>query len=353
MTADTDNCGKNVPNPLVGKTRAYKYGTRGSTKDPRKQHMGPVEWGTLPQRVKDDFLDHGEMQFDNFYLDGDSGVGNYKPNWKKDKFDSQLNASKFVFQKVRDGKVLSKNDAITIRPGYYPCIVQSLAVALENDFHLKGKETLVLNAVDTWNQAMLVAQGVKSVVSSDIRDVSDLTQHPKLSFVQIPQLKGQFDAIFKFDDDIEGFMHVGLGRYGDYISPYADLEKMRNVGQHLKDDGIFAFSLPIGKDLLEFNAHRIYGPKRLKKMLNGYKLLKAYPCLPEYPTLEEAFNAHLGGRWENQWVLVVQKDNSEEFWNQKGTCSQTFYVYLGIAFVVYVLVVLRFGMTKQEQRLPI
>lgn len=75
MTGDSEDCGKLIPNPLVGRTRTYKYGTRGSTKDARKQYMGPVEWKTLPQRVKNDFLDHGDNQFFDFYLDGDAGVG--------------------------------------------------------------------------------------------------------------------------------------------------------------------------------------------------------------------------------------------------------------------------------------
>jgi hypothetical protein len=70
--------------------------------------------------------------------------------------------------------------------------------------------------------------------------------------------------------------HSGLGRYGDPLDPNDDLEAMKQVHCMLKPNGIFFLGLPTSgnkKSYLEFNAHRIYGPKRLKLIFNGWQQL--------------------------------------------------------------------------------
>jgi len=53
--------------------------------------------------------------------------------------------------------------------------------------------------------------------------------------------------------------HFGLGRYGDSIDPNGHLNGFNNISKMLKKDGIFYFSVPMGKEQkIEFNAHRIF-----------------------------------------------------------------------------------------------
>lgn len=53
--------------------------------------------------------------------------------------------------------------------------------------------------------------------------------------------------------------HFGLGRYGDKIDPDGHLKGFEQITKILKPGGIFYFSVPMGVQRIEFNAHRIFG----------------------------------------------------------------------------------------------
>ncbi len=52
--------------------------------------------------------------------------------------------------------------------------------------------------------------------------------------------------------------HFGLGRYGDSIDPNGHLAGMRQLQSMVAPGGVFYFSTPIGRQRIEFNAHRIF-----------------------------------------------------------------------------------------------
>jgi len=52
--------------------------------------------------------------------------------------------------------------------------------------------------------------------------------------------------------------HFGLGRYGDPIDPAGHLKGFRSLVQLLKPDAAFYLSFPIGRPVVEFNAHRVF-----------------------------------------------------------------------------------------------
>jgi len=52
--------------------------------------------------------------------------------------------------------------------------------------------------------------------------------------------------------------HFGLGRYGDEIDPDGHLKGFEVITNILKPSGKFYFSVPMGKNRIEFNAHRIF-----------------------------------------------------------------------------------------------
>ncbi len=66
------------------------------------------------------------------------------------------------------------------------------------------------------------------------------------------------------DDSIESMSalcsleHFGLGRYGDPIDPEACFKCFSNIQKKLKSGGRFYLSLPVGKERVEFNAHRVF-----------------------------------------------------------------------------------------------
>jgi hypothetical protein len=63
------------------------------------------------------------------------------------------------------------------------------------------------------------------------------------------------------------FEHIGLGRYGDEIDYNGHLKALQNVHKMLVVGGLFYFSVPIGKQRIEYNAHRIFSIPYLDQIL--------------------------------------------------------------------------------------
>jgi SAM-dependent methyltransferase len=70
--------------------------------------------------------------------------------------------------------------------------------------------------------------------------------------------------------------HFGLGRYGDRIDPQGYERGITNMAKILKPDGRFYLSTPIGKERVEFNAHRLFDPRTIIRCAesSGLKLEK-------------------------------------------------------------------------------
>ncbi|MEI6059579.1 MAG: DUF268 domain-containing protein [Bacteroidota bacterium] len=74
-------------------------------------------------------------------------------------------------------------------------------------------------------------------------------------FMQLP------DNLTEYCDSISSMNaieHFGLGRYSDPIDPNGHLKGIRNITTMLKPGGTFYFSVPLGKQRVEFNAHRVF-----------------------------------------------------------------------------------------------
>jgi len=76
--------------------------------------------------------------------------------------------------------------------------------------------------------------------------------------------------------------HSGLGRYGDPLAPNGDIEAVKQVHCLLKPESLFFLGLPTSNNdqsFIEFNAHRVYGSKRLNKLFVGWNLIDQVKCL--------------------------------------------------------------------------
>lgn len=54
--------------------------------------------------------------------------------------------------------------------------------------------------------------------------------------------------------------HIGLGRYGDPIDPHGHLTGLAQLKRFVKPGGCFYLSTPVGRERVEFNAHRVFAP---------------------------------------------------------------------------------------------
>jgi len=66
--------------------------------------------------------------------------------------------------------------------------------------------------------------------------------------------------------------HFGLGRYGDPIDPVGHELGIANMASLLEPGGTFYLSTPIGQERVEFNAHRVFDPRRIIQLAESHAL---------------------------------------------------------------------------------
>ena len=153
---------------------------------------------------------------------------------------------------------------------YYGATDLYLYQALERHIsHISGKNVAVMGSTIPWYECILLSYGAKPTTIEYNRIVSS---DPRLNLMTVDEYESSpslFDAILS----ISSFEHDGLGRYGDKINPFGDLEAMDKVKKMLTPDGLLFLSVPVGKDLLVWNLHRVYGKIRLKALLKGWQVV--------------------------------------------------------------------------------
>jgi hypothetical protein len=95
-------------------------------------------------------------------------------------------------------------------------------------------------------------------------DVRPLTSHVAgLSFVQedATSLRSFADDSIDSISSLHAVEHFGLGRYGDPVDPSASFKMMDTLARVLKPQGRLYFSVPVGRERLEFNAHRVFAAR--------------------------------------------------------------------------------------------
>jgi hypothetical protein len=69
--------------------------------------------------------------------------------------------------------------------------------------------------------------------------------------------------------------HFGLGRYGDTIDLDGYILGLNQMKKLVKSNGYFFLSVPVGRQRVEFNAHRIFDPNHILALLkNDFDLLE-------------------------------------------------------------------------------
>jgi len=68
--------------------------------------------------------------------------------------------------------------------------------------------------------------------------------------------------------------HIGLGRYGDEIDPNGYICAVQELQRVLSPGGMLYFSVPIGKERVEYNAHRIFSPITVIMSFEKLKLVE-------------------------------------------------------------------------------
>jgi len=92
---------------------------------------------------------------------------------------------------------------------------------------------------------------------------------PNIVFKQADIMATDFDIQDYCDSisSLHAIEHFGLGRYGDKLDYHGHLKGLNNIYNMLKEGGKFYFSVPIGPQRIEFNAHRVFSVHYLIELI--------------------------------------------------------------------------------------
>jgi hypothetical protein len=80
--------------------------------------------------------------------------------------------------------------------------------------------------------------------------------------------------------------HFGLGRYSDPIDPDACFRFMSSLQRVLSPGGRLYFSVPIGRERVDFNAHRVFATSTILSSFSGLSLV-SFSCIDDDGDLHE------------------------------------------------------------------
>jgi SAM-dependent methyltransferase len=114
----------------------------------------------------------------------------------------------------------------------------------------------------------------RTVEVFDIRDIQE--EIPGVKFVSADLMDENFPFVDYTDSvsSLHAIEHFGLGRYGDKVDSNGYLKGLENIYRMLKQGGRFYFSVPIGPQRIEFDAHRVFSVRYLLDLFSSrYKLI--------------------------------------------------------------------------------
>ena len=131
---------------------------------------------------------------------------------------------------------------------------------------------------------------VASFMNLEVFDIRPLdVKIPNVTFTQIDLMScdeiSKFFQLYSSVSCLHTLEHFGLGRYGDLIDMTGYSKGFKNISSLVKTDGILYFSTPIGKEIIEFNANRIFDPNTILDLAkdNGFEVIKML-------TISDGFN---------------------------------------------------------------
>jgi hypothetical protein len=247
----------------------------------------------IPDTLLNDYTLNGQIEIiDMFYSDGtepknivwtDEFVENFKNTMTPYNIFNNIDIS---------------DTSNRYRCAYHNGPLFNLIAIINYKSHIENKKVAVIGSLDPWLEALILNFNPLSVTTIEYNTPQTTKLIKTVSYNDFINSDEQYDAIFSYSS-IE---HSGLGRYGDPLNPNGDIETMQQIHKHLKDYGLAFIGIPIGKDLVCWNAHRIYGNIRLPLVFKGFKELEWIGSPKSYIDFGVT---HIGGG--TQPVIVLEK----------------------------------------------
>lgn len=158
------------------------------------------------------------------------------------------------------------------RPFYYGQTDLWLYQALEK-YPIQGKDVAIIGSATPVYESIVLAYGGKPYTIEYNKILTDDSRLNLMTVKEFKQNPREFDVILS----ISSIEHDGLGRYGDPLNPVGDLEFMSKAAKkYLKEDGHMFLAVPLGKDCLCWNAHRVYGPLRFPLLVEKWHIIDSF-----------------------------------------------------------------------------
>jgi len=146
-------------------------------------------------------------------------------------------------------------------------------------FAIKGKHVAVIGTEVPWAEAILLNLGADRVMTVEYRELT--IEHPRVDVITPFKFAEKFlnDTADTFDSafSYSSIEHAGLGRYGDPLMPYGDMEAMAQIWCTTKPGGYLFLALPMTgyreECILQWNAYRRYGYIRMQHLTANWKVL--------------------------------------------------------------------------------
>lgn len=169
--------------------------------------------------------------------------------------------------------------------------------------HMAKRKILIVGSETYWLELLCAISGATEVTTIEYREIkwtgtlNCKTQMRTMTWdnyvTELARHEGQYDLILSYSS-IE---HSGLGRYGDQITPLGDLFTFMLMSKAMKPTGMCTAAVPTGQDLTHFNAHRIYGEKRIRALAHVSRLSYLGIIFPDAAYLATDPVPHLRENW--------------------------------------------------------
>jgi len=152
---------------------------------------------------------------------------------------------------------------------YYRDTDSYLYKAIQMIGGIQNKDVVIMGSLEPWYESVCLAHSASSCTTIEYNELE--YDHPGLKTYTVEEFvalspQPRFDVALS----ISTFEHDGLGRYGDPIDPDGDLSAMQRMTGVVREGGVMLLAVPVGKDLVYWNAHRKYGRVRLPVLFQGW-----------------------------------------------------------------------------------
>jgi hypothetical protein len=111
------------------------------------------------------------------------------------------------------------------------------------------------------------------VTAIDIRPVESTIEGMTFFQDDATELRSIASASISSISTLHVAEHFGLGRYTDPIDPNACFKFMASLQRVLAPGGRLYFSVPVGRERVEFNAHRVFSPRTILEQFPDLQLV--------------------------------------------------------------------------------